>query len=173
MYRYFEAPTAVGHYLVDKYNKEVNSKREAIVEDLLTSTGSLGVVLVREWGAPAVVQALVFPASHDITAMEGAKTQDHPSGVIVTFEADAPFAGHYYEALSHLNAQLMQYPEFSDWLHHTTHVTRFAFGPEDQDGKHKKLATSSQLLGDGRIVFRVPAGNDALCIRARRSGRQA
>ncbi|AAQ96566.1 hypothetical protein [Vibrio phage VP16C] len=158
MYKYFQVNSDVGHYLVDKYNREVNPKREELVTDLLGAVGAVGVVLYREWGMPATIQALVFPADHDICRAEGVKLTEHRQGMVVQFDNDSQYAGIYYEPISHLNQQLLAYPDFSDWVVHTMGVTRYALADTDGEAK-KKIATYSHLLTDGRIIFAVPLGN--------------
>lgn len=153
MYRYFITTPAVGHYLVDKYNDTVNPHREAIIGPFLEEAGALGVVLQRGFGTPAVVQAFVFPADHEITQMEGAHTQPHESGVVVTFEGGTKMADVYSSTLNWINQKLSGFPEFSDWLHTELNVARFALSPD-----RKPLMTASQLLPDGRIAFCVPEG---------------
>ncbi|AAQ96502.1 hypothetical protein [Vibrio phage VP16T] len=160
MFKYFQVNPDVGHYLVDKYNSTVNAERERIVSHFLSAVGAVGIVMVREWGMPSRIEALVFPATHEICNMEGVKLTEHRQGQVVTFDDNAPFAGHYYEAISGLNAELVAYPDFSDWLHHTMGVTRYALAEKDDEaGTYKKIATHSHLMADGRILFAVPLGN--------------
>ncbi len=154
-FKYFRAAPPVGAYLIDKYNAEVQPNRECIIGSLLQESGALGVYQEREWGVPAVIKALVFPADHEITQVEGAKTHDHPSGVVVTFDPDAQFSVLYNDTISWLNRELLPYPGFSDWLHHHVGLTRFAISDDRQ-----KLATYSIVLGDNSILFVVPEGHD-------------
>lgn len=156
MRKYFITTTDVGHYLVDKYNSTIQPHREKTIGPFLDESGALGVYMRRDFGQPSTIRALVFPADHEICSVEGAVITDHPSGVVVSFGDDAPFAPMYYGAIAYVNEQLIGHPEFSDWLHHEVNVTRYALDMKS----HLPLMTSSNLLPDGRIVFTVPAGNE-------------
>ncbi len=156
MFRYFITTPDVGHYLVDKYNDTIQPHREQAVEPFLRDTGALGVYFEREFGQPLTIRALVFPASHEICSLEGAKTTEHASGVVVQFEEGAQFAEHYYGAIDFVNKQIATFPAFDDWVANEMGATRHHIDVETRI----PYMTTSELLKDGRLLFCVPAGTE-------------
>lgn len=161
-YRYYLSDETKCKEMLGRYDKEIASQRDGVLENLLKESGALAYTPVSNWGRAETIAELVFKPDHSITTEKYVKTRisefENEPVICVRGKNNSNAGKSFNHLITEVNKTLSSLPKFTDWVVSELGLMKTGFGASTGRGTamlQTKGGTVGEVLG-----FMVPRSDD-------------